>query len=690
MTLVAPVGERDPRYALRGREYLVDELLGQCLEGGDGRLHVLHGMSGCGKTAVALELAFRLRTAPGCRMWWVDARHSAMFTASMHALARHLGLASEEVPGGGVADALWEKLESFEGRWLLVIDNVEDLSVLDGPGRLAAGTGWLRPHRCPGGMVVALTCLGVQQLWGANAVLHPVRPLAPQHAAQVLLDRAGHKAGSVDAARRLATRLGALPLALCLAGSYLAEVNEMPAVFRDAGTPSDFCSYQRALDECGTRLNPALAVADAWQLSVDLLHQMGLARARLLLTVLAAFGSAAIPYTLLLRPSTVSAVVAGCDGMEGKELWHTLRELAALGLVDTLDSPDKPGGLPCVRLHPLIRDIARADTRVAVTLIEQALALDEVRLPPEDPQSWPIWQVLSPHALELLQYAEAGEHLSPRQRNVCADAAELAARYLQAQGLFAQARKEFERVLVIRQETGGAQHLNTITTRHNLAQVLQDLGDLSEAETTRTQVWGMLVEVQGKEHPDALTARHELGRLLHDRGRLTEAETHLRAVFEARLRIDGPEGACTLAARHELARVFHDRGDLHAARQEFAALTAIRRRRLGVDHPSTATARHNHACVLHDMGRLEEARSESQQVLQTRKRLYGNAHPKSLATAHLLAVVLHALSATTEAGNMLRDVCDISVRLLGADHPQTRRYADTLKSWEELGGSSDG
>ncbi len=52
------MGERDPRYPLRGREALLEHVVGLCHTGGGGKLIVLHGLGGSGKTAVALEAIF--------------------------------------------------------------------------------------------------------------------------------------------------------------------------------------------------------------------------------------------------------------------------------------------------------------------------------------------------------------------------------------------------------------------------------------------------------------------------------------------------------------------------------------------------------------------------------------------------------------------------------------------------------
>ncbi|WP_326726381.1 tetratricopeptide repeat protein [Streptomyces phaeochromogenes] len=686
VTLAPPLGERDPSVPLRGREQLLQVLLQLCLEKSDGLLHVLHGMSGCGKTAVALELVSRLNALAGQerrrRVWWVNARHGVTLAAGLRAVARQAGLRAEEIHSSDAADALWERLGQLPYPWLLVVDEAEDMTLLDGPGRLTAGTGWLRPGSGIRGLVVVTTRHGMARLWGSAAVLHAVRPLTAKDAARVLMDHAGTRTGSASEAGDLAERLGRLPLALRMAGSYLAEANSVPQAFRETGTPSDFRSYQRVLDGHNARPHPAQVVAEAWRMSVGLLHQQGLVLAGRTLHVLASFEDALIPYTLVMQPSALSRAVPGFADVDGTTLWRTLRELAALGLVDLIDASAEHGRLPAVRLHPLIRDMARSGTDTAVALMEQALDLEEVRIPPEDPRSWPTWKALAPHALGLLQHVgSSGQRFSAAQRTVCADAAELAARFLQTQGLSSQARQEFERVLAVRTEMLGPESLETITTQHNLGSVLHDLGDLEAAGELYRNAWHALRRLRGEDHHDTLTARHELGRLLHDSGRLDEARDHLTAVFNVRRRTGGEEDQHTLAARHEMARVLHDQGELHQARMEFVALLRIRDVQLGEHHPRTITTRHNHACVLHDLGLLQEAQEECRKALDARQALYGAEHPRTLATAHRLALVLYDVGLGAEAVAVLQSVAEGTSRVLGPDHPQALDCAELLELW---------
>src|SRR6266536_365903 len=73
---VTQVG-RDPRSPLRGRADVVKDLaevLAEVVADADrgSRVWVLHGLGGCGKTTIAIEVAHRA-AALGVRVWWVRA-----------------------------------------------------------------------------------------------------------------------------------------------------------------------------------------------------------------------------------------------------------------------------------------------------------------------------------------------------------------------------------------------------------------------------------------------------------------------------------------------------------------------------------------------------------------------------------------------------------------------------------------
>ena len=168
----------------------------------------------------------------------------------MRALGRRLGVTDAELEHGDAADVIWQRLADRQEPWLLVIDNADDPQVLAGAGTcVAEGRGWLRPVAGEAGMVLVTSRDGSPASWGSWCRRHRLEMLPADPAAAVLADHAGHHPGlgSEEDARMLAARLGGLPLALKIAGSYLAEAAAVPAAFADNGVIRTYRQYLDAL-----------------------------------------------------------------------------------------------------------------------------------------------------------------------------------------------------------------------------------------------------------------------------------------------------------------------------------------------------------------------------------------------------------------------------------------------------------
>ncbi|MEU4615211.1 tetratricopeptide repeat protein [Streptomyces umbrinus] len=701
LTLAAPLGLRDPVLPLRGREALVDALTRVHLGGlPDGLVHVLHGLNGCGKTAIALEAAYRAQQHLGERLslWWLSAHRAEPLEEGLRALAGRLGLRGRQAHAHELVDVLWQTLSRSRTPWMMIVDGADDPTVLDGPGLFAAGTGWARPHTSPCGLVLVTTSDGTRRSWGTVSTLHPVYPLSDDDASRILTDHAGPHAGTRPAARSLARRLGGLPLALKLAGAYLAEVNAMPRAFREPGAPDDFAALRRALDgPQAEALNPAQAISSTWRLSLDLLHHRGTVYARPLLGLLSVFAEAPIP-TVLLHPATL-ARHPDFQGIDGRVLWRTLEALVALHLVDlatgepadnrqTADDPEGPSAL---RVHPLIRDASRQVRYLplAAQLLQQACNLQHAGHP-EEPDNWPTWHLLAPHPLFLIRQQEALASLPRFLQTAVAASSENAARYLLARGLLRPARDELARLLELHQHLHSHDTEDTLSVRHNLAGVLHELGELGQAESAYRQVERDYRLLLGDRHPHTLTARHELGRVLHDLGRLDDAEAELTAVLALRRATQGNEHAHTLTARHELARVLHDLGRLDDAHTEYQHVLTWRRTHLGEEHPRTLTARHNLACLVHDRGHLTEALAEYEHVHSARKRILGPRHPQTLHTAYRIGCAMRDNGQPEQARSLLSTVQQAMSDTLGANHPHSQRAATAVASCSSSGQASSG
>jgi len=192
---------------------------------------VLAGMGGLGKSTVALAIV-RKAQERGWRVWWVTATDTTSFTGSMLEVLHQLSAPESVIrpvrEGTPLAaERAWAFLNGRHPggrRWLLVFDNVDTPAVLAAHGAADPRdhAGWLRPD--PTGMVILTTRKKDARLWGPRVRMRELRPLEPAAAAQVLRDLAPRVPDPGGRrARELGRRLGGLPLALHLAGTYLAS-----------------------------------------------------------------------------------------------------------------------------------------------------------------------------------------------------------------------------------------------------------------------------------------------------------------------------------------------------------------------------------------------------------------------------------------------------------------------------------
>ncbi|MFE9692420.1 tetratricopeptide repeat protein [Micromonospora sp. NPDC005806] len=683
---------------IRGRDDLLAMLAG--LLTGDvigARVRVLHGLGGCGKTTVARELARRALEA-GIPAWWIATTSAESVALGMQAVAVALGADPDRLRMGSVPEVVWEQLAAQIGPWLLIFDNADDPHRVLCPagGSVTAGNGWLRPIG-NAGLTVVTSRDGSSDTWGGHRLswleTHPVVPLDVIEGGAVLSELAGPSAGAPSDAQSLSTRLGGLPLALRIAGSYLAETARIPARFADPGTVRTFADYHQALDKGGSlQLFPygggeitddraRELIGHTWELSLDHLAARGLPDARPLLRLLSCFADAPIPYDLLLRPE-ILAEHAHWRAITGGRVWRLLQALAGLGLLDLREpddlNVDHPGNHLAL-LHPLVRDSnarhpdvagdAAGFPALAVRLM--ATATDDIG-PPEDPARWLAWQNLTPHAAHLLrQTSAAAERTSEQTTAQVCRAAMLAGRYLHNRGLYGPAKVEYGAVLDVARRLLGEEHPETLRCRHNHAILLQDRGEPGIAEAEFRAVLAIRRRLLGDEHADTLDTRRNLAAVLHQQGDLRAAEAEFRAVLPAQRRVLGEDHNDPLITQHVLAILLRDRGELDEAEAEFRAVLAISRRVFGEEHPNTLLPRNSLAVLLRDRGELDEAEAEFRAVLAISRQVLGEEHRISLIIRHSLAVLLQQRGDLDKAEAEFRAVLAISQRVLGEEHPDT-------------------
>ncbi|MFE5595994.1 tetratricopeptide repeat protein, partial [Streptomyces sp. NPDC056549] len=521
---------------LRARVGEMDRLRAAVEPGVGNRTYVLHGMGGCGKTAVAYAL-FRHATQHAERIGlWVNASDPASLRAGMLAVAADRGATDAELLGARAglrpaADLVWQYLDASDQPWLLVLDNADTPAILrDG--------GWLRTS--PTGTVVITTRQAATHWW-PDAELLQFGVLPREDAALVLQDLAPDT-GSIEEAAQVADRLGHLPLALTLAGGFLAHQTNNPWNLTDYQHRLDHAtgSHPTDLDRDETATDSPQLLSSTWQLSLDALNTQGHPESTALLRLLACLAGDPLPI----------AVLAGAE--LGTELHPSRVESALRGLLDHSLTELVPGSMRCLRVHGILLDsVARATpTDQREQSAKTAARLLRAVLPevPERGEQDPMVTLLAPHVIALLQRV-TGWSAAP---SLVEDAADCALRLVIAvhrSGDYASAHTLANKALELAVRGLPTDNVLVLRLRMRVGRALFRLGRFEESETVHQEALDECERTLGPEAPDTLEACLRLALVMPNRGRLQEAMDLKRRAAQGREEAFGRSHPLTLIAR---------------------------------------------------------------------------------------------------------------------------------------------
>ena len=292
----------------------------------------LYGISGIGKTQIAIEYVYRFRHQYDL-VWWIPADQFPSARGSLASLADKLGLETSTASGidGSIA-AVLDALRRGEpySRWLLIFDNAGD------PRELMP----LIPGDSDGSILITTRVPGWREL--VEAV--PVTPFTRVESLE-FITKCAYRLEPHDA-DRLAENLGDLPLALAQGTALLAETGMSLAQFMRllADTPG------RLLDE-GTLTAFPLSMTAAWRLTADSVRNRT-PEAMNLLKCLAFFPPEPIPLRILRNGIPDSEPLADVLN-DPISLGRTIRNIALFGAADVDPIRDT------IQVHRLIQALIR-------------------------------------------------------------------------------------------------------------------------------------------------------------------------------------------------------------------------------------------------------------------------------------------------------------------------------------------
>jgi tetratricopeptide (TPR) repeat protein len=621
---------------------------------------VVHGLGGIGKTRLAVEYAWRSGDRYDAALFVVADSRASLRTG----LARLARLLLPDQPAGRAEDELVEAVLAClqdQNRWLLILDNVDteeaEGAVLEILPRLSNGHVLVTSRRAD---------------WPAGVDERSLDKLPPEEAARFLLERTGKKrAKAADDAERasdLAKILDGLPLALEQAAAYISH--------RRISLSDYVRDWERERDAVLSWFDPTVmqypaSMAVTWQKTADELGPTP----RALLRLCAFLAPDPIPVEMFEEGKDFvdEAVSLLCE--ETGEEPRVQAVVEALGDLADYSMIFHEGRT--FRVHRMVQEVLRSRVPEGRRRdwIEKVLRMVNWFSPfdADDVRTWPVWDLLRPHAGVLVGWAEEIDLRHPTNRLM----SQLAL-LLYAKSLHAEAEPLMRRALAIDEASFGNKHPRVAAQLNNLAQLLQTTNRLAEAEPLVRRALAIDEASFGNEHPNVARNLNNLAGLLKATNRLAEAEPLMRralAIDEASFGNEHPEVATDL---NNLAQLLQDTNRLVEAEPLMRRALAIDEASFGNEHPDVAIDLNNLAGLLQATSRLAEAEPLMRRALAIDEASFGNEHPQVAAQLNNLAQLLQATNRLAEAEPLMRRALAIDEASFGNEHPNVARDLNNL------------
>lgn len=621
--------ERNPRFVGR-REQLSRLAAGLKSDGSGkamGKAMVIVGLGGVGKTQLACEFAHRFGRFFAGGVFWLSSADPHAFVAEVAACgdrgAMGLRVNFGELP-------LEEQVQLVMAEWqkpiprLLIFDNCES------PELLAR---WLPQSS---GCRVLLTSrradweatLGIRTL--VLDVLPRADSLALLQAHQPDIDR--------SLLNEIAHELGDLPLALHLAGSYLARYRYTidAASYLDSLRHTSPLSHQSLQEGSLSPTEHDSNVARTFAYSYDQLDQdeptTHLART---LIHAAACLSPGEPIPELLAHLALEAHnKESADVVRaGFQLGGAMNQLVELGLM-------RAEANHTLSIHRLVSAFTRE--RLGARLEETQLAVERALL------------------------AEAN------RLNAAHDLAQLRGWHVHLRFLTDTA--------LLRGDADSA------ALCHTLAEHLYQTGDYRGAHIYHERAFHIRQAVLGQEHQATARSLTELGKALLFFGDVERARPHLERALTIQIATLGDHDDTAMTLNH-LGFLLQRQGQLSAAQPYHEHALHIRQSVLGVTHPAVVESMCNLAYIEYAQARLGTAQALLQQALAIQRHATGDEHPETARVLTNLGELFRAQNRLEEADRVLSQALVIQERELGVQHPETARILVILGDVRRLSGN---
>ncbi|HJT54872.1 MAG TPA: FxSxx-COOH system tetratricopeptide repeat protein [Ktedonobacteraceae bacterium] len=628
---------RNPYFT--GREDLLAQLAAVLRSGqtvGISQPQAVSGLGGVGKTQIALEYAYRYYQDYDAVLWTRADTQEALISGFV-AFADLLSLPQkEERDQLKIVQAVKEWLKSH-ARWLLILDNADDLSLVQdflppaGKGHTllttrAASMGRLAQR-------VEVDTLDRDQ--GALLLLRRIGLLDPD----APLEQAEESHRTIALA--ITQELGGLPLALDQAGAYIDETQCSLADYLQL-----YRSQRAELLKArgGLVADHPEPVATTWSLSFAKVEQRSPAAADLLR--LCAF----------LHPDAIPEEII-TEGAE--ELGPSLQAIAnnqlafnqAIGVLLSYSLLKRNAEEHLLSIHRLVQAVLKdgMDASTYRLWAERAVQAVNDALPDEIDYGPP-----ARYGRCLIHAQECALHIEQEQVTSYSASRLLynTGIYLYNHARYNEAEAFYQHSLQIREQTLGPDHSDVAYSLTGLAGLHYEQGKYTEAELLFQRALRIWEQAWGPEDLLVATALNNLANLYTKQGKYGEAEPLYQRALRIREQAQEPD----FSDMAGMAGLLNNLANLYYGQDQYAEAEALYQRALrideqafGLDHPKVTYELYNLANLYKEQGKYMEAEPLYQRALRIWKQAGGPDHPRTRDVARNYADLMRKMGRESEA-----------------------------------------
>lgn len=621
----------------------------------------ISGLGGIGKTQIAIEYTYRYHDNYSAVLW-VSASTRDKLIEECAVIARFLPLGKQDNEDEDSLAAAVKHWLATHSNWLLVLDNLDDLSLIDEiVPRRHQGAVLLTTRVRALGMIargIEVDKMGVDE--GALFLLRRAKLLGEEE----LLEQATTETRAL--ADRIVSSLDGLPLALDQAGAYIEETR--------CGLQHYLTLYETHRKELLQWRGPQAAdhpepVAATWALSFQKVERENPASAELL-RLCAFLYADTIPESLIIEGAEELGPEPGSIAMQPLAFDMAIGTLLRYSLLRR--DPEER----VLSIHRLVQTVIqdRMADALRITWAERVVRMLSRVFPQVEPAAWDKCQLCLPHAQLAVDYIKTyGFRFLAAARLLHQVAVYLIdhARYKEVEPLLQDA-------LIIRRQQMEEDHPDIIAILHDSGRLYYFLGQYRQAETLLQQALAARRRTLGEDHPDTLKTRVALAQVYSAKGEYDEAKRRYIAILTTLEQQSGKDHTEVAKTMNDLATVYRAKGEYAEAERLFQEALSLRQRLLGPNHPDVAQTMNNLARLYRAQGKYNEAVPYYEEALAIREQMYG---PNSVYVAESLSSLAkldYSLGKLEEAKLLCQRALSILEEGLFSNHPTVANTLITL------------